>query len=168
MKKLSYVFLGIVIGGLLTFFLTPKPIKEAVPIVMKPKGVIPQAEAIKLNNNWTKYRKKAVDSAAKAQGATKDDTRSVEWSLSDIQDYLAWAQQEADTLGYTMTGIRVYLGVYGKNAGQAKKDLTTMFIAPIGKVNKAQASILNLRGDDDEDLPVDPLNEGNGGNGDYP
>ncbi|MBD0822529.1 hypothetical protein [Aestuariibaculum marinum] len=168
MKKLSYVFLGIVIGGLLTFFLTPKPVKEAVPIVMKPKGVIPQAEAIKLNNNWTKYRKKAVDSAAKAQGATKDDTRSVEWSLSDIQDYLAWAQQEADTLGYTMTGIRVYLGVYGKNAGQAKKDLTTMFIAPIGKVNKAQASSLNLRVDDDEDLPVDPLNKGGGGQGDYP
>ncbi|WMI64952.1 hypothetical protein RBH94_12890 [Aestuariibaculum sp. YM273] len=168
MKKLSYVFLGIVIGGLLTFFLTPKPVKEAVPVVIKPKGVITQAEAMMLNDNWTKYRKKVVDSAAKAQGADKDDTRSVEWSLKEIEDYLAWAKKEADTFNYKMTGIRVYLGVYGKNAGQAKKDLTTMFIAPIGKVNKAQASSLNLRVDDDEDLPVDPLNRGTGGQNDYP
>ncbi|GAA4299961.1 hypothetical protein [Aestuariibaculum suncheonense] len=168
MKKISYVFLGIVIGGLLTFFLTPKPIKEAVPIVMKPKGVIPQAEAITLNNNWTKYRKQAVDSAAKAQGATKEDTRSVEWSLSDIQDYLVWAQQEADTLGYSVTGFRVYLGVYGKNAGQAKKDLTTMFIAPIGYQNKNKASSVNVSLQTPRPIPIDPLNEGNGGNGDYP
>lgn len=168
MKKLSYVFLGIVIGGLFTFFLTPKPVKEAVPIVMKPKGVIPKAEAINLNNNWTKYRKQAVDSAAKANGATKDDTRSVEWSLNDIQDYLAWAEYQADSLGYAMSGIRVYLGVYGKNAGQAKKELTTMFIAPIGKEKQNQASSVNLRDDSEKTLPIDPLNKGGNGNGDYP
>ncbi|MCH4553390.1 hypothetical protein [Aestuariibaculum lutulentum] len=168
MKKLSYVFLGVVIGGLLTFFLTPKPVKEAVPVVIKPKGVIPVDQAIILNNNWTKYRKKAVDSAAKAQGATKEDTRSVEWSLDDIKDYLAWAQQEADTLGYSFTGIRVYLGVYGKNAGQSKQDLTTMFIAPIGHKNTNQASSVNISLQREEPIPVDPLNVGGGGQGDYP
>ncbi len=168
MKKLSYVFLGIVIGGLLTFFLTPKPVKEAVPVVIKPKGVITQAEAMMLNDNWTKYRKKVVDSAAKAQGADKDDTRSVEWSLKEIEDYLAWAKKEADTFNYKMTGIRVYLGVYGKNAGQAKKDLTTMFIVPIGDPKPEQASSVNLRLGASGTLPIDPLNKGGNGNGDYP
>lgn len=66
-----------------------------------------------------------------------------------------------------MTGIRVYLGVYGKNADQTKKDLTTMFLVPTGKISKSQASsfipfFLN------SDLPIDPLNDGQGGPDGYP
>ncbi|MDO7172590.1 hypothetical protein [Mariniflexile sp. AS56] len=167
MKKLSYIIFGAIIGVLITYFFCPRQLEDEEFVkFMKPKGVITAEKAKELNANWTLHRKAAVDSAAKKQGRNQDD-RSTYWSLDDIENYLGYAQNQADSLGYTMTGVRVYLGVYGKNAGQAKKDLTTMFIVPTGKKSKSQASFISLP-PNDEDLPVDPLNDGVGGNGGYP
>lgn len=166
MKKLSYIILGIVIGALVTYFFCPREKGEDPVKIVKPKGVISVEKAKELNANWTLHRKAAVDSAAQKQGRKQDD-RSTYWSLEDIENYLGYAKNQADSLGYQMTGIRVYLGVYGKNAGLTKKDLTTMFIVPTGKKSTASSLNLNLRGGH-EDVPVDPLNEGAGGTGGYP
>tara|TARA_R110002049_G_scaffold177892_8_gene345107 strand:+ start:3696 stop:4208 length:513 start_codon:yes stop_codon:yes gene_type:complete len=168
MKKLAYIILGFIIGAVLTYYFCPRQIDmETQTEIVKPKGVISVEKAKVLNKNWTDFRKAAVDSAAKKQGRNQDD-RWVSWSLKDINDYLAYAQAESDTLGYDMTGIRVYLGVYGKNAGQTKKDLTTMFIVPTGKKAKSEASSLNLfLPPVDGIIPVLPLNDGTGGQGDY-
>ncbi|AXP82710.1 hypothetical protein CJ739_3648 [Mariniflexile rhizosphaerae] len=166
MKKLSYIILGIIIGALVTYFFCPREKGEDPVKIVKPKGVISVEKAKELNANWTLHRKAAVDSAAQKQGRKQDD-RSTYWSLEDIENYLGYAKNQADSLGYQMTGIRVYLGVYGKNAGLTKKDLTTMFIVPTGKKSTASSLNLNLRGGH-EDVPVDPLNEGAGGTGGYP
>ncbi|WP_339918229.1 hypothetical protein [Yeosuana marina] len=166
MKKTSLFLLGIIIGAFATYFFCPRQVDTHVEKIVKPKGVINQETAKELNANWTLHRKQAVDSAAQKQGIKKDD-RSVWWSLEDVENYLAYAKNQADSLGYDMNGIRVYLGVYGKNAGQAKKDLTTMFLVPTGKISKSQASSIILSFSD-SDLPIDPLNDGQGGSEGYP
>tara|TARA_R110002051_G_scaffold319244_1_gene403026 strand:- start:4409 stop:4921 length:513 start_codon:yes stop_codon:yes gene_type:complete len=168
MKKLSYIILGFIIGAVLTYYFCPRQIDMEVDTkIVNPKGVISIKQAKVLNKNWTDFRKAAVDSAAKQQGRNQDD-RWVSWSLEDINDYLAYAKHYSDSIKYDMTGIRVYLGVYGKNAGQTKKDLTTMFIVPTGKKAKSQASSLNLfLPPGNGTIPVPPLNEGNGGPDDY-
>src|SRR5690606_371121 len=166
MKKLTYILLGCVIGGLLTYYFCPRV--EPIVKIVKPKGVITVEQAKVLNDNWTIHRKSAVDSAAKKQGRDQDD-RSTYWSLEDIENYLGYAKNYSDSLGYTMTGIRVYLGEYGENAGQTKKNLTTMFIVPTGHKAKSQANSLNLNFQGGKGDPiVPPLNKGDGGNGGYP
>ncbi|WNH10532.1 hypothetical protein [Thalassobellus suaedae] len=166
MRKLSYIVLGIIIGALSTYYFCPKQISEDPVKIVKPKGVISVEKAKELNANWTLHRKASVDSAAQKQGRNQDD-RSTYWSLEDIENYLGYAKNQADSLGYQMTGIRVYLGVYGKNAGQTKKDLTTMFIVPTGKKSTESSLNLNFRGNDG-DIPGEPLNEGTGGQAGYP
>ncbi len=167
MKNLSYIILGLIIGGLLTYYFCPRVEQPPVKIV-KPKGVITVEEAKALNDNWTIHRKPAVDSAAKKQGREQDD-RSTYWDLTDIENYLGYAKNYSDSLGYTMTGIRVYLGEYGENAGQTKKNLTTMFIVPTGHKSKSKANSININLQGDDRGPsVPPLNEGGGGQHGYP
>ena len=167
MKNLAYIVLGFVVGAVLTYYFCPREIEqESMTKIVKPKGVISIEKAKELNANWTIHRKPAVDSAAKKQGRNQDD-RSTYWSLEDVENYLAYAQNAADSLGYKMTGLRVYLGVYGKNAAQTKKDLTTMFIVPTGNKKMSQASFIPIQSGKG-DLPIDPLNDGDGNNGGYP
>lgn len=167
MKKLSFILLGIIIGALATYYFCLRQIEESTVKIIKPKGVITQTKAKELNANWTLHRKQAVDSAAQKQGRTQDD-RSTWWSLKNIEDYLVYAKSQSDSLGYKMTGIRVYLGVYGKNAGQTKKDLTTMFIVPTGKKSMSEAGGSIGLSSATTDLLIDPLNDGAGGSGGYP
>ncbi len=173
MKKLIYIILGFIIGAVLTYYYCPRTDDCAVEAKLekpiKPKGVISVAAATQLNDNWTKFRKPAIDSTLKIQGVDKKDYRSAWWSIKDINDYLDFAKQQSDSLGYTITGLRVYLGVYGKNAGQIKKDLTTMFIVPTGKKTKSKASSLNVSFVvEKDDIPLEPLNDGSGGTTDFP
>jgi len=165
MKKLTYIILGILIGALATYYFCPRTLEaqEEVAIV-KPKGVITPAQAKVLNNNWTEYRKAAVDSAARKQGRDVDN-RSTWWSLDDIENYIIYAKNQSNDLGYNMTGIRVYLGVYGKSAGDSEKGYSTMFIVPTGKKSRDEASSFNLFTlPSDGDVPEgDPLNGGSKG-----
>lgn len=174
MKNLRPLILGIIIGALATYFFCPRQAVEDSSLeivkVIKPKGVISVDKAKALNKNWTDYREAAVDSAARKQGRNKDD-RSVWWSIDDIENYIAYSKQQTDSLGYDMTGFRVYLGVYGKNAGQSKKNLTTMFMVPtVGKsIQKAGVNLFNVNMQGNGDCPTcPPLNEGTGGGGGYP
>lgn len=113
-----------------------------------------------MDANWTRERKKAVDSAA-----GRPDNRSVGFSLEDLQNYLAYAENEAGAQGYKMNGIRIYLGVYGGNAPNGKADYTTMFIVPTGRKSHSEASmnVLNFMLQGDKDILIDPLNDGGGG-----
>ncbi|WP_406683753.1 hypothetical protein N1F78_13830 [Seonamhaeicola sp. MEBiC1930] len=171
MKNLRPLILGIIIGALATYFFCPRQAGKEENVVtaeiLKPKGVITVEQALELNDNWTKYRKPAVDSCitAQTQGKIKVDDRSVGWSVKDIKDYLIYAETEADKFGYSMDSIRVYLGVYGANAPH-KANYTTMFIAPKGQKLTAEASSIPFV------LPTQfpgtpPLNDGSGGDDDY-
>lgn len=169
MKKLIYIILGFIIGAILTYYFCPRQIEQIPAKIVKPKGVIKPEEAKELNANWTLYRKAAVDSAAQKQGRNQDD-RSTWWSLEDIENYLVYAKNQSDSLGYDMTGVRIYLGVYGNNAGQTKKDYTTMFIVPTGDKLKSQASssLGFMPPQSGENVPgADPLNGGTGGKTSY-
>ncbi|MDO5980873.1 hypothetical protein [Flavivirga spongiicola] len=169
MKKLSYIILGFIIGAVLTYYFCSRDIdvKSMSTKFEIPDGVIERDKAEELNNNWTEYREAAVDSAAQRQGRKKDN-RWTSWKLKDIENYLAYSKEEAEKLGYDMNGIRVYLGVYGENAGLNKKNLTTMFIVPTGKKSHDTASMMPFTFQSNTDLPMPPLNNGHGGSGGYP
>jgi len=166
MKKLIYTILGFIVGGLLTYYFCPR-VEQVPEKIVKPKGVITVEQAKILSDNWSKTRKSAVDSAARRQGRAEDD-RSTYWDLEDIENYIGYAKKSADSLGYKMTGLRVYLGVYGENAGETKKNLTTMFIAPTGHKATSKASNFNFSVQGNNPLPVSPINKGAGGEGGYP
>jgi len=173
MKKLGYIILGILLGLLgaylyCNYYCHADDVKAMV--IKKPKGVITAASAQDLNDNWTRERQAANDSAARQYGRNKDN-RWAWWSLEDMRDYLNYAENQSDSLGYTMDGVRMYLGVYAPNAGQAKKNLTTMFMVPTVTKKTQEASLVpsNLilqKKKDCEDC--DPLNEGGGGGESYP
>lgn len=165
MKNLIYIILGIIIGAVTTYYVVQKNLTDDIKIT-KPKGVITPEQAKVLNDNWSRYRKAAVDSAAQKQGR-EIDNRSVWWSIEDIENYIAFSKKQTDSLKYNLTGMRVYLGVYGKNAGQAKKNLTTMFLVPtVKKLNSKGSMIPFVFQEDGANCEeCDPLNAGHGGNG---
>ncbi|MBC3759681.1 hypothetical protein H7U19_14805 [Hyunsoonleella sp. SJ7] len=166
MKKLGLLIVGFIIGAVLTYYFCPR---EAAPNtemedkmeIVKPKGVISVAEAKLLNDNWTKLRKSVLDSITE-RSVGKEDNRSTWWSIDDVEKYIGYAKSEASKSGNTLTGLRVYLGVYGSNAGESKKDLTTMFVVPTGEKSTSEASFINFSLQNNNDLPIPPLNEGGG------
>ncbi|WP_298238055.1 hypothetical protein [uncultured Algibacter sp.] len=169
MKKLGSIIIGFILGALLTYYFCPRSLdtEEEIAIV-KPKGVISITNAKELNKNWTDFRQAAVDSAAKKQGRNKDN-RWVWWSLDEVENYIAYSKNQTDSLGYEMTGLRFYLGVYGNNKGQNKKNLTTLFAVPTGKKSISEASSFYLNFLANEDIPGGlPFNNGTGGSGGYP
>ncbi len=174
MKKLGLLILGGLIGAFATYYFCPREL-PSVPVdyldgpFEKPLGLIKPENAKQLNDNWTKYREPAVDSCISMQsgGKIKVDNRSSWWSLKDIRNYLKFAKKYSDSTGYKMTGIRVYLGVYGDDAPKKKKDFTTMFIVPTGHKKTSKGSVLpvnNISANrDNGDLGTPPLNDGANG-----
>lgn len=166
MKKPVLLLLGIAIGVGVSYFYfnrqeatTTSEEATMARAIVKPKGVITPAQARALNDNWTNTRKQAVDSVA-----GRPDNRSSWWSLEDIKNYLAYAENQADTLGYTLDGIRIYLGVYAGNAPNGKADYATVFWVPTGKKSNSKGSIINISMYRGDDIPGgDPLNEGQNG-----
>ncbi|MFI1743228.1 hypothetical protein [Thalassobellus sediminis] len=169
MKKISYMILGIILGALATYYFCPRDIeldREVTNIVI-PKDTISVAEAIKLSNNWANNNPTEIDSTLEVEGSKKA-TRSVWWSLKDVNEYLAYAKAKSDTLGYNMTGIRVYLGKYDNNAKPPKKNRNTMFIVPTGNKSVSKANSINIvLPPSDDDIPAPPLNRGDGGTKPY-
>ncbi|MFV0540710.1 MAG: hypothetical protein ACK5MZ_05660 [Aestuariibaculum sp.] len=169
MKKIVFLLLGIAIGAVATYYFTSTKCKKPDTLTTeKPKGVISIEQAKALNENWTVTRKKTADSIVQQQGK-KEDNRSVYWNLKDVEDYITHAKKASKTLGYNMTGLRVYLGVYGESTPKSQSGLTTMFMVPTGTKNTSKAGIPNMVFDpEDEDIPTPPLNDGTGGQGGYP
>ena len=165
MKKSAYIVLGFIIGAVLTYYFCPRPedVEMAETKIVKPSGVISVEAAIGLSDNWTKFRKQAVDSAADRQGR-EIDKRSVGWSVADVRNYLDWAEVESENLGYSMDSIRVYLGVYGKRQGENNNGFSTMFIAPIGSKLNSEAGFSSSNF---IQSGVGPLNRGSGGQEPY-
>lgn len=94
----------------------------------KPKGVITPDEARTLDAAFNSRHELISDSIVK-----RPDNRSSWWSLQDVKDYLAYAENQAKEQGYTMNGIRVYLGAYPDEKDQV--GYTTMFMVPTGVKN---------------------------------
>ncbi len=87
---------------------------------------------------------------------------SAHFTLQEIEQYIAYAKQEAAKSGKKVEGLRIYYGVYTKGKN---KDYTTVFLVPTGSSNKQEGSIVVFQSKPG-DLDVSPMNDG--GMGDPP
>ncbi|WP_303317904.1 hypothetical protein Q4Q34_18505 [Flavivirga abyssicola] len=72
-----------------------------------------------------------------------EDTREFWFDLEELKKYIAYVEQEADSLGYTRLGIRIYNGAYPKEKRFHDPGYSTVFLVPTGnkiKSNKASFS----------------------------
>lgn len=161
MKNLLTLLLGLIIGALIMYFYCCADAKDMTPMdIVKPKGVITESEG--------KVLDKAFDSrhALISRNIVKrPDNRSSWWSLKDMRDYLNYAENQSKNLGYTMDGVRVYLGAYPDTKVDTTVTVgyTTMFIVPTSSEVSAKGGSAARAGSGD--VPGgDPLNQGSGGN----
>jgi hypothetical protein len=127
-------------------------------VVKKPTNAISKKRAIALSNNYTAR----YDSISRIIG--KQDNRSTWYSLKELKDYIAYIESQGKEQGYTVDGIRFYLGAYGaENKDPNKQNFTTIFLAPTGKKTNAQTE----RNSDNPTSPdinsIDAFNWGTGG-----
>ncbi|MGC6430426.1 MAG: hypothetical protein ACON5F_05240 [Jejuia sp.] len=173
MKKLGPIILGFIIGAVLTYYFCPRPeaaenIQALDAKIKIPKDTITVAKAKSLFKNWQQNNITEIDSTIDVEGSRKKTT-NVAWSLDEIRTYLDYAEAKSDTLGFTMTGIRVYMANYGKNPDPKLKNRNTLFIAPIGTKNISKGNFVNMTLQGEEgDTGAPPLNRGNGSGGNYP
>ena len=164
MKNLLSLILGLIIGALIMYFYCSKTKDTMSSIVItKPSGVISPKEAKTLDRAYTSRHKLISDSIVK-----RPDNRSSWWSLQDMQDYLKYAENQSKELGYTMDGVRVYLGAYPDETidSTATVGYTTMFIVPTSSEieQESQRGGSAFRAGDGGDVPGgDPLNDGGDG-----
>ncbi len=175
MKKLGLLILGFIIGAVLTYLFCPRvedgeninQLSAAEAKIKAPRDTITVAEATRLFKNWQRNNPTEIDSTLEVVGSRKITT-NVEWSLDVVREYLDYAEKKSDSLGYTMTGIAVYMGNYGEDKSQEKMNRNTMFIVPTGDKNLSKASALNLGLVAAGNTGTPPLNQGSGGNANYP
>jgi hypothetical protein len=159
MKKFSLLILGILIGAFATYYFCPNcSVDDTEVAIVAPKGLITPEEAKTLDQAFNSRHALISDSIVK-----RPDNRSAWWSLKDMRDYLNYAENESKELGYTMDGVRVYLGAH---ATTKEVGYTTMFLIPTGVENISQgnSTLFNMLPPDSGDIPGGGLNAGNPGN----
>ena len=160
MKNLVLLILGFILGALAMYFYCCKqdPI-EMLPT--QPKGLIKPAE-IKVLTQAYNPRYEAINDSL-FNGVDGGDNRSSWYALDDVQNYLVLAKNQADSLGYTMDGIRIYPGAHpgdGKNPGYS-----TYLIVPTGYLNTSEGSMFFMQKGGSDDIDGgDGLNQGKDGN----
>jgi hypothetical protein len=181
MKKFSSLLIGFILGFLVCYFFicnnadytsdidkvtdTDAMVEKIAP--NPPKGLIDSETAEAMSKAYNP-RQKVVSTLI-----GQDDNVSSWYSLDDLNAYLAFAEIEAKEKGYTMNGIRLYLGVHPPITPDTK-NLTTLFMVSTGTRNKSEGSIVDmsfLQGSGD-DIPggsgLDMGGDGNPPNKNYP
>lgn len=157
MKKFSLLILGILIGFALFYFYLKFSTEDTEVIIVAPKGLITPEEAKTLDEAFNSRHALISDSIVK-----RPDNRSAWWSLEDMKNYLKYAENESRELGYTMDGVRVYLGAYPT---ESEVGYTTMFLVPTGVENISQgnSNLFNMFPRSSGDIPGGGLNGGGPG-----
>jgi hypothetical protein len=161
MKNFGLLILGIIVGASAMYFYCIKDETVAVNSLSAPKGLITPEQAKVLDVAFDLKHRIINDSLFK-KSTDGGDNRSSWWSIADIQNYINHAENETGELGYTMDGLRLYLGSYPDTKGET--GLTTMFFIPTGYKNTAQGSMLSTRGASRDIIDADGLNVGQNGN----
>ncbi|WP_417199695.1 hypothetical protein [Bizionia sp.] len=124
-----------------------------------PPGLISPERAQELNDNWSATRANAIQASI-----GKPDNRSVQFTLQDMRDYLDYAENQAQSLGYDMNGVRIYFAAYGEHETNGKAGYATVFLVPTGRKNVSEASMIPFLIEGDGDIPGgDGLNMAGGG-----
>lgn len=143
MKKLGLLILGIILGALAMYFYCCKDVDLASESpTVTPKGIITSEQAKTLDRAYDLKHRIINDSLFK-KSTDGGDNRSSWWAIEDIQNYINHAENQAGELGYTMDGLRVYLGSYPDAKGET--GLTTLFFVPTGSIIKSQGSMFPIQ-----------------------
>ncbi len=134
MKNLLLFVVGAIVGAAIVYFVCCKPLTEEM--VDTPKGIITPEQATILDEAFNSRHQLISDSIVK-----RSDNRSSWYSLKDLRDYLTLAEKQASGLGYTMNGVRIYLGAYPNIANEV--GYTTMFFIPTGTQNTMAEGNMN-------------------------
>jgi len=150
MKNFSLLILGIILGVVAASFYynsigVGAPTEQLPP---KPYGYITSETAKKLDEAYNERYSIINDSLFK--DPKEEDNRSSWYKLQAIEEYLAYTKYEAKQGGYTLDGLRLYLGAYPDS--KEGRGLTTMFFVPTGYKTVSDGSIFSLQGGG-KDLP---------------
>lgn len=162
MKNLGSLLLGLIIGALIMYFYCCKDAKDMGSMeITKPAGVITAKDARTLDQAFNSRHTLISNAIVK-----RPDNRSSWWSLKDMRDYLDYAENQSKELGYTMDGVRVYLGAYPdkKVSDSVLVGYTTMFIVPTSSSLGLKGGTGSTRAGHGDVPGGDPLNAGDPGN----
>lgn len=139
MKNFGLLILGVILGALAMYFYccADNVDMDSDQPEQVPKGLISPKEAKVLDQAYNIKHRIINDSLFK-KSTDGGDNRSSWWSLEDIQSYINYAENQAGELGYTLDGLRVYLGSYPEAKGET--GLTTMFFIPTGSKSVSQGN----------------------------
>lgn len=162
MKKLALVVLGIILGALAMYFYFHSD-KNTIEMAQAPKGIITPAEITALTQAYNDRYNTITNTYFK--GIEDGDNRSSWYSIEDLEAFLALAKQQAGELGYTMNGVRLYLGAH-----PTVDDIpgyTTLLFVPTGYENSSEGNIVNSglqKGGNNNDIPgADGFDKGDDG-----
>ncbi|WP_309641292.1 hypothetical protein [Flavobacterium sp.] len=96
---------------------------------MKPEKAIDFETAKTLNSNYNATRAKLHKDVL-----GKDDSNAVWYSLKELEEYMDYIKSEGRLKGYSVDGIRFYMGVYPETAADGRAGFTTIFLAPTKEV----------------------------------
>lgn len=162
MKNFGLFILGAIIGALAVYFYccSEDNITDP-PEIIAPSGLIKPAEAKALDQAYN-LKHSIINDSLFRKSTNGGDNRSSWWSIEDIQNYINYAENQVGELGYTMDGLRVYLGSYPDSKEQA--GLTTMFFVPTGYQSTSQGSMFTYPQGGGMDIPGgNGLNHGGNG-----
>lgn len=123
-----------------------------------PTQLISHSKAKELSANFV-----AQKSGKHVTSAGQEDANALWFSLEELEKFIEYIKTEGSNQGFTVDGVRIYLGVYSNNETVGRAGYTTMFMSATGrKVNSATPM---SGGATSQDLTtVNPLNYGSMGN----
>ncbi|MEF3079380.1 hypothetical protein [Winogradskyella poriferorum] len=155
MKKLLLLIVGVVIGIAAAYYYLSS--NQNLEEMTKPKGLITPSEIKTLDQAYNSRHTLISDSLI-----DRPDNRSSWYSIEEIESYIAYAKEQADSLGYTLDGLRLYAGAYPDT--KEGPGLMTMFFVPTGSKNVSEGSMLTtLQGGGNDIQGADGLNRGSKG-----
>ncbi|MGS2725991.1 hypothetical protein ACU8DI_05240 [Psychroserpens sp. BH13MA-6] len=163
MKNLVTLFLGIILGAAAMYYFCANYNEEDMVDSMvprNPKGYIDAGQISALTQAYNPRYDLISDSIF--PNTEFGDNRSSWYALQDVRDYLTIAENQADSLGYVMTGVRIYPGAYPDSKGVP--GYSTYLFVPTGYKNTSQGNVLHMSFQGNNDIPNGGgLNKGGSG-----
>ncbi|WP_178985481.1 hypothetical protein [Winogradskyella helgolandensis] len=161
MKKFGSLILGILLGALAMYyyFNNNQDMTTEPPTIKPPSGIITPEEIKTLDQAYNERYEIINDSLFK--DSKTGDNRSSWYKLEDIENYLAYAKQQAKENGNTLDGLRLYLGAHPDT--KEEEGLTTLLFVPTGYKNTSEGSFISMQGGGNDLEDSDGLNAGNEG-----